>query len=156
MVAVEIGVDGRPPGMGITLRASGALRKKSGTMKNSFLLGALALVSLGVAPALAADLPARTYTKAPEAFMPALYDWSGLYVGVNGGWGTSHRCFDQTGPNVVGSAGCPDTSGGFAGGQIGYRWQMSSWVFGFDLQGDWANLKGSSVSVLNSPNVNRS
>ena len=31
-------------------------------------------------------------------------------------------------------------------GQIGYRWQASSWVFGLEAQGDWANLKGSNVS----------
>ena len=131
--------------------------KKIGTMKKSFLFGALALISLGaMTPAMAADLPARPYTKAPEMMIPALYDWSGVYVGVNGGWGTTHRCFDQTGPTLIGPDGCHNTNGGFAGGQIGYRWQMSSWVFGFDLQGDWADLKGSNVSILNSPNVNRS
>jgi outer membrane immunogenic protein len=144
------------PGDGNTLRESEARVKKIGTMQKSFLFGALALISLGVAPAVAADLPARTYTKAPEAFVPAFYDWSGVYVGVNGGWGTSRRCFDQTGPTVIGPDGCHDTSGGFAGGQIGYRWQMSSWVFGFDLQGDWADLKGSNVSILTPANVNRS
>ena len=144
------------PGDRNTLRESEARVKKIGTMQKSFLFGALALISLGVAPAVAADLPARTYTKAPEAFVPAFYDWSGVYVGVNGGWGTSRRCFDQTGPTVIGPDGCHDTSGGFAGGQIGYRWQMSSWVFGFDLQGDWADLKGSNVSILTPANVNRS
>jgi outer membrane immunogenic protein len=34
-----------------------------------------------------------------------------------------------------------------AGGQIGYRWQMTSWVFGLEAQGDWANLKGSNSSL---------
>jgi outer membrane immunogenic protein len=144
-------------GLEDTLRAKRSALKKIGTMKKSFLLGALALISLGaMTAAMAADLPARPYTKAPEMMMPALYDWSGVYIGVNGGWGTSHRCFDQTGPTIIGPDGCHNTDGGFAGGQAGYRWQMSSWVFGFDLQGDWADLKGSNVSVLNSPNVNRS
>ena len=45
-----------------------------------FLLGAIALVAMSVA-APAADLPA--YTKAP-VMMPALYDWSGFYLGLNG------------------------------------------------------------------------
>src|ERR1700757_1041663 len=116
-----------------TLRAIRSAVKKMGTMKKSLLLGAIALISLGaIAPAMAADLPARPYTKAPEAFMPALYDWSGVYVGVNGGWGTAPRCFDQTAP-VAGPEGCHNTQGGFAGGQAGYRWQVSSWVVGFDL-----------------------
>jgi outer membrane immunogenic protein len=34
-----------------------------------------------------------------------------------------------------------------AGGQIGYRWQATSWVFGVEAQGDWANLKGSNPSL---------
>jgi outer membrane immunogenic protein len=123
-------------------------------MTKGLLLGALALVTMGItAPAVAADLPARTYTKAPD-MVPVAYDWSGVYVGLNGGWGTANRCFDQTAP-VVGAEGCHGTSGGFAGGQLGYRWQMSSWVFGFEGQGDWASLKGSNVSLITA-NTNRS
>ena len=34
-----------------------------------------------------------------------------------------------------------------AGGQIGYRWQTASWVFGIEAQGDWAGLKGSNGSL---------
>lgn len=117
-------------------------------MKKSFLLGALALISLGaIAPAVAADLPARPYSKAPEAFMPALYDWSGFYLGLNGGWGTANRCFDQTAP-VVGTEGCHTTSGGFAGAQLGYRWETGPWVWGLEAQGDWAGLKGSNTSLI--------
>lgn len=120
------------------------------------LLGAVALLALGaVAPAVAADLPARTYTKAPE-MIPVAYDWSGVYVGVNGGWGTASRCFDQTGPTVIGPDGCHNTSGAFAGGQAGYRWQAASWVFGFEALGDWASLKGSSVSLITPANIDRS
>jgi outer membrane immunogenic protein len=123
-------------------------------MTKGWLLGAVALVTLGItAPATAADLPARTYTKAPD-MVPVAYDWSGVYVGINGGWGTANRCFDQTAP-AVGPEGCHSTSGGFAGGQLGYRWQMSSWVFGFEGQGDWASLKGSNVGLITG-NTNRS
>ena len=118
------------------------------------LLGAVALFVMGASvPAAAADLPA-VYTKAP-AMIPVAYDWSGVYVGLNGGWGTASRCFNQITP-VVGAAGCHDTSGGFAGAQAGYRWQTGAWVWGFEAQGDWADLRGSSVSVLNPANVNRS
>ncbi len=24
----------------------------------------------------------------------AVYDWSGFYIGANGGWGSSHKCWD--------------------------------------------------------------
>jgi outer membrane immunogenic protein len=126
-------------------------------MMKRILLGAVALLALGaVAPAVAADLPASTYTKAPQMMMPALYDWSGVYVGINGGWGTSNRCWDQTGTTVIGPDGCHTTSGGFAGAQAGYRWQTGSWVWGFEALGDWASLRGSSVSLLTPANTNRS
>ena len=56
-----------------------------------FLLGTVGLVALGMAaPASAADMAARPYTKAP-AMIAAVYDWSGFYVGVNGGWGSSRK-----------------------------------------------------------------
>jgi outer membrane immunogenic protein len=120
------------------------------------LLGAIALATLGVnAPVIAADLPpAPTYAKTP-VMMPAMYDWSGVYLGINGGWGTSNRCFDQTFP-LVGTEGCHTTSGGFAGAQAGYRWQAASWVFGFEALGDWASLKGSNISLITGTDVNRS
>ena len=58
------------------------------------LLVTASLIALGAAaPALAADLAARPYTKAP-AMIAAVYDWSGFYIGVNGGWGSSHNSWD--------------------------------------------------------------
>jgi outer membrane immunogenic protein len=57
------------------------------------MLGAMALLSIGTAPAFAADLPARIITKAPAA---TGYSWSGFYVGANGGWGTSANCWNLT------------------------------------------------------------
>ena len=82
----------------------------------------------------------------------AVYDWSGFYIGLNGGGGSSHNCWDLTANNGVALAntpreGCHDATGGLAGGQIGYRWQSASWVFGVEAQGDWADLKGSSASA---------
>src|SRR5258708_37146497 len=59
-----------------------------------FLLGTVALVAVGATvPALAADLPARTYTKAP-AYAPApIYNWTGFYIGghIRGAFNGSHR-----------------------------------------------------------------
>jgi outer membrane immunogenic protein len=119
------------------------------TMKK-FLLGTVGLVALGMAaPAVAADLPARTYAKAPVV-MAAVYDWTGFYIGANGGWGSSRNCWGYV---PVGGAviadGCSNRSGGVLGGQVGYRWQSGAAVFGLEAQGDWANLSGSSVSIIN-------
>jgi outer membrane immunogenic protein len=116
-----------------------------------FLLGTVGFVALGVAaPASAADLAARPYTKAPPPMIAAIYDWSGFYIGLNGGWGSSRKCWDATTPAgvVVAPEGCHNATGGVAGGQIGYRWQSAAWVFGLEAQGDWADLRGSNISTL--------
>jgi outer membrane immunogenic protein len=120
-----------------------------------FLLGAIGLIGIA-APASAADMGVP-YTKAP-VMIPAFYDWSGIYLGLNGGWGTEQRCFDivTAAGTFVAADGCHTASGGVAGGQIGFRWQVASWVFGIEGQGDWANLKGSSVSLTAPANTNLS
>src|ERR1700727_786204 len=111
-----------------------------------FLLSTVGLVALGMAsaPASAADLAARpVYTKAPVMVSPA-YDWSGFYIGANGGWGQTH---DDRGNATTGLAlGSHDADGGTIGGQIGYRWQTAGWVFGLEAQGNWADFSGSGVS----------
>ena len=59
-----------------------------------FLLGLAGLVALA-APASAADLAARPYSKAPPPMIAAIYDWSGFYIGANGGWGSTRKCWDN-------------------------------------------------------------
>ena len=115
-------------------------------MKRLIILAAAAITAGAVAPAAAADLPARapaTYSKAP-AIVEAAYDWSGFYVGINGGGATSSIDWNEDG---FGDEGSHNASGGTAGGQIGYRWQMSSVVFGLEAQGNWADFSGSNVSL---------
>jgi outer membrane immunogenic protein len=88
-------------------------------------LGALALIS--AVPASAADLPRSPY-RAPAMVSP-VYNWTGFYVGVHGGyaWGSS------SGLNL---------DGGFIGGQLGYNWQGlgNPWVFGIEFDSAWADL----------------
>jgi outer membrane immunogenic protein len=116
------------------------------TMKK-FLLGTFGVVVMA-APALAADLPVKA---PPPVYVAPLYNWSGFYIGGNGGWGASDNCWDVF--TVVGATlinGCHDRSGGIVGGQIGYRWQQPNnhFVIGLEAQGDWANINNSRVSVL--------
>jgi outer membrane immunogenic protein len=120
-------------------------------MKMKRFLLATAVIALGAVSAAAADLPARTYTKAPVMVAPPVYDWSGFYIGANGGGGFSHKCWDVTNDGVRAVVpavreGCHDASGGTVGGQIGYRWQSSAWVFGVEAQGNWADFRGDNVS----------
>ena len=121
---------------------------------NRFLLTAT-FIAIGAGSAGAADLAARPYTKAAP-IVAAAYDWSGFYMGANGGWASSRKCWDLTEaqdfgvPTAVIPAdheGCHDASGGTAGGQVGYRWQSAAFVFGLEAQGNWADLTGSNTSL---------
>jgi outer membrane immunogenic protein len=127
----------------------------------------LSLITAGVialgaaAPVAAADLPARTYTKAPAMVAAAYYDWSGFYLGINGGGGTSRKCWDITNNGIAAvvpaaSEGCHDATGGTVGGQIGYRWQSAAWVFGVEAQGNWADFRGDNISLAFRTDRNRS
>jgi outer membrane immunogenic protein len=75
--------------------------------------------------------------KAP-VYMAPLYNWTGFYVGINGGgaWGSS----DFAAPFTTGSF---DISGGVVGGTVGYNWQMGQIVFGLEGDVDWSNIRGS-------------
>ncbi|WP_426407169.1 outer membrane protein [Bradyrhizobium ganzhouense] len=120
-------------------------------MKKILFASASLLALSAFAPAMAADLAARPYTKAPVA-IASIYNWSGFYIGANAGGGSSHNCWDTTavggGAVPVTAEGCHNATGAIAGGQIGYRWQSTNWVFGVEAQGDWADLKGSNTSSL--------
>src|SRR3954453_13887009 len=116
-------------------------------------VGLVALAS--AAPVSAADLAARPYTKAPPPMVAPIYDWTGFYIGANGGWGAnrggaeSPQCldfFDRFGTAFA--TGCNKRSGGVIGGQLGYRWQANQFVFGLEAQGDWADLSNSRVSLV--------
>ena len=108
-----------------------------------FLLGTVGLVALGMAaPASAADMPYKA--PPPVPYVAPIYDWTGFYIGGNGGWGQSRNCVDF----VNFADGCRERSGGLVGGQIGYRWQANQWVFGLEGQGDWADLSNQRQSLL--------
>jgi outer membrane immunogenic protein len=112
------------------------------------MLGMIAVTGLGMATsANAADLPARTY-QAPPVLAPFVWNWTGFYMGVNGGYGWSNQCLDYTAVNGIAFAlgtGCRSAGGGVVGGQLGYRWQSGPMVFGVEAQGDWANLRNTRV-----------
>jgi len=118
-------------------------------MRQTLLLVTASFLALAiVGPASAADLgPAPVYRKAPVT-MPALYDWSGLYIGINGGGGSDHNCLSGD--------YCYDATGTTVGGQIGYRWQASNWVFGLEAQGNWADFSGKREAVFVTPETGSS
>ena len=108
----------------------------------------LGLVAFAAAPALAADLP----VKAPPAPMAPVLNWTGFYIGVNGGysWGRSSRDLNFFNPlnGVIiasGTGGGRDLNGGVFGGQLGYNWQTANWVFGIETDAQWTGQKGSTT-----------
>ena len=115
------------------------------------VIATLAISAALTGSAVAADLAARPYTKAPVP-VPAVYNWTGFYMGANGGGGWARKCWDNFSvlgvPRPVATEGCHDATGGTVGGQIGYRWQATNWVFGLEAQGNWANFTGSNTSLV--------
>jgi outer membrane immunogenic protein len=102
-------------------------------MKKVLLIGT-AIAALTGGPALAADMP----LKAPGA-APVYYNWSGLYIGGEGG-GTWRGHYDW-GPEFTTIRS--DLHGGFGGGTVGWNWQASQWTV-IGIEGDWssADIKG--------------
>jgi outer membrane immunogenic protein len=129
-------------------------------MRTSKFIYAAAVLSAAtvIGAASAADMAVKAR---PAPIPGALYDWSGFYIGANGGWGSSRKCWDLvTTPAGIPISpfreGCHDATGGTAGGQIGYRWQAASWVFGLEAQGNWADFRGDNVSLFFPTDRNRS
>jgi outer membrane immunogenic protein len=97
------------------------------------LLSTAAILALA-APAAAADMPARTYTKAPAYTAPAVvYNWTGFYIGghVGGAFG--------------GDSSIQGSDGRFLGGvQGGVDYQFATnWVIGAEAQYSWLSNNNS-------------
>jgi outer membrane immunogenic protein len=50
---------------------------------------------LAAGAASAADMAPRTYTKAPAPVVAPVTNWGGFYIGINGGGGSAHKCWDR-------------------------------------------------------------
>jgi outer membrane immunogenic protein len=98
-------------------------------MMKKFLLGAAACVSF-VAPALGADLPRATYTKAPAPVYTVpqtVYNWTGFYIG------------GHVGGAFAGDNNLQGSNARFLGGaQGGFDYQFSNnIVLGAEAQYSW-------------------
>jgi outer membrane immunogenic protein len=121
-------------------------------MMKRLLIGIAATTSLLATGAFAADLPARTYTKAPVYVDPG-YNWTGFYVGGNIGysWGRSSTT-DTFSDALTGGALSVGTAkfnldGVIGGGQAGYNWQRDKWVFGLEADIQGSGEKGNASGV---------
>jgi outer membrane immunogenic protein len=91
---------------------------------------AFAAATLMAGSAFAADIIAPEETA---------FDWTGFYIGGNVGyaWGDSeaHGLYDGGGIEN----GDFDPDGVIAGGQLGYNWQMDSWLLGAEADIQWSD-----------------
>jgi outer membrane immunogenic protein len=114
------------------------------------LQGSVALAALMVGPAMAADMPAApVYKAAPPP--PAVYSWTGCYVGAGGGYGMfDQEHYVETDPGHVrltqnGDAG---GRGWFGTVQVGCDYQFAgSWVVGAFADYDFASIKGTLAPI---------
>jgi len=115
---------------------------------NRLMLAAAVLSLSVVGSANAADMGVPPMpTKAP-IMAPPVFNWTGFYIGGNAGAGWGYESYSGTETNPFGVAafsGSGTSSGGLAGGQIGFNYEFpNQWVIGIEADGDWANIAGSS------------
>jgi outer membrane immunogenic protein len=112
-------------------------------MKPSVKYLASATMLLGSFAAHAADLA----VKAPAPVPMPVYNWTGLYIGVNGGYGWGQQDplnlitnrFDRTSFNI---------NGGMFGGTFGAQIQQGYVLLGLEGDLDWANVRGSGITPV--------
>jgi outer membrane immunogenic protein len=112
------------------------------------LLATTALFAAFAQSASAADLRAPAY-RAPPPPPPPAFSWTGLYLGGHGGCAHDRKNYTTGGfrnadPGEVGSGFGIDTANGggcYGGLQIGYNYQVGSWVWGVEADGSWGNIR---------------
>jgi outer membrane immunogenic protein len=124
------------------------------------LLAATAMGLIASQAASAADLGHPVY-KAPPPAPPPVQDWSGIYVGLEAGYGWGNQNFSSFDPFFASKELfeiCPpcgadaaisghSQSGWLAGGHVGAQKQWGSWVLGIEADFDAADIKGSTTAV---------
>src|SRR6516164_11082408 len=108
------------------------------------LIGAVALIALGTGVAGAADMS----VKAPPPPMPLPFSWTGFYFGGNIGAAWAQREVTDT------LFGLDFNNGGnkgrfIGGGQLGFNYQIGSFVIGAEGDFDWAATNNNnSITVV--------
>ena len=110
------------------------------------LLATTAFTAL-VSCAIAADLPTRPAYAPAQIMSPVpVYNWTGIYVGLNGGYGWGNQDPLNLITNRFDGASV-GFSGGVFGATAGAQIQSGHVVIGFEADIDWANMKGSATFV---------
>ena len=111
------------------------------------LLSSITIAALLPVIASASDLPTRSAPyQAPIVSSIPVYNWTGIYVGLNGGYGWGNQDPLNLITNRFDGASVA-FSGGVFGGTAGAQIQSGHVVIGFEADLDWANMKGSATFV---------
>ena len=108
-------------------------------------LALLAVASLSSQVVIAADLPQRPAAAHLLAPTP-VYNWTGIYFGINGGGGWGN----QDPLNLITNrfdGRSLEFSGGVFGGTAGAQIQSGHVVIGFETDLDWTGMKGSTTYI---------
>lgn len=103
---------------------------------------------VGLAQSASAADRGVPYRAAPPPPPAPVFSWTGFYVGGHGGCAHDRKNYtpgpfrnaDPAGP----SAFTIDTANGggcYGGAQVGYNYQVASWVFGIEADGSWGSIK---------------
>jgi outer membrane immunogenic protein len=115
------------------------------------LLGTMLAASIAGHPARAADLSVKAPVK-KGAPAPAVWGWTGFYLGVHGGCGwlqsptPGNYAVDLSEIGEATAFTTETATGCFGGGQIGYNYQLpNSIVVGVEADLSFANLRSSFI-----------
>ena len=108
------------------------------------LISTTSLLALSAASAFAADIPRPAPVYKAPAYVAPMYNWSGAYIGINGGYAWGNSSWDGL------FGGSAKVSGGLVGATLGYNWQMagSPLVLGIEGDIDWTNIRGSFTNAV--------
>jgi outer membrane immunogenic protein len=105
---------------------------------------AVAAIATAAQSAVAADLarrplpPQQAVVKAPP---PPIFNWSGFYVGVHGGYGWGRSQFDAP----AAGTGTFSANGWLLGGLAGVNYQVGQTVLGLEGDINWSDMSGSAA-----------
>jgi outer membrane immunogenic protein len=74
-----------------------------------------------------------------------VYNWTGFYIGINGGYGFGSSNWTNS---LAGNSGNFDLSGGVVGGTVGANYQINQFVVGVEGDIDWSGIQGSTSNGL--------
>jgi outer membrane immunogenic protein len=89
--------------------------------------------------AFAADLPQPLPppVRAPAFVPPPPFTWTGVYIGINGGYGWGNVNLSD----ALGDSTSFNSNGGLVGGTLGFNYQWNWFVAGFEGDIDWSGMQ---------------